>query len=364
MAAETNFSFRAVDNNKPQVDDNLYIISPNDTPLMALLDTESVGDVVHTNFAEDLPNPTAPGTGLDESSIGAAVAGTLPRINQITKRMARNFEVTLTAMHADQYALNGTQYAYKAQKAFLVLAKQFETDLLWSAYSAYSSADAARSFAGLMEWLMTTGEARSVGDSTVSVAGTSALPAAYFGQWYDCQLNNTVLTEEVWNTQLQAAYQNGVDISSTIALCGGPTKRRISKFNLQIQDGDSTSADHIATLTRTAQEMNMRSVSMNYYDSDFGRFGMVLHRQMNSNFDFQVGSGTTGTTTDDFIAGGDDTVVFIDPAFFCISVFRPFQTQDIAPTTDTRKGYVTADLGLTVKNPKAGFGISRCDDVY
>jgi hypothetical protein len=313
---------------------------------------------------EDLPNPTSAAAGLNETSIGSQLTSTLPRLNQITKRLSRYFEVTLTAMHADQYALSGTQYAYKAQKAFLALAKQFETDLIWSAYTAYDSAGAARSFGGLIPWLMTLGEARSVGDSTASYAGNSAIPDEYFSQWYDCQLNNTVLTEEVWNTQLQSAYQNGVDISSCIAICGGPTKRRISKFNLQIQDGDSTSADHIATLTRTAQEMNMRSVSMNYYDSDFGRFGMVLHRQMNSNFSSTVASGTTGTTTDNFYAGGDDTVFFIDPAFFCISVFRPFQTLDLAPTDDTRKGYVTADLGLTVKNPKAGFGISRCDDVY
>lgn len=366
MAAETNYTFRTEatgTNNPPQVDDNLYIISPNDTPLLALLDSESVADVVHYNMVEDIPNPTAAEAGLGETGLGTPVTGTLPRIMQQTKRLARNFEVSLTAMTAEKYALTSDQYQYKAQLAFLKLAKQFETELIWSAYAAYSSGAAARSFAGFIEWLITTGEARASGDSTCNVAGNSVLPSGYFSGWYDCYANSTVMTEDVMNGQLQNAYQRGTDISSTIAVCGGTVKRRISNFSLVYNEG-ATSAARNVSLTRTMQEMNRRSVSMDYYESDFGPFGVVLHRQMNSAITstFAVASGTTGTTGDNFKAAGDDTIFWFDPAFFSIATFRPFQTHDLAPTDDSRKGYVTADLGLWVKNPKAAFGISRVDN--
>lgn len=365
MAVERTYSFYAAGNIKDDVRDSLFMVSPNDTPLLAMLGRRKVRSKVFDWLLDDLPRPTTTGDPEPEASLGAQITGQRLRMIGHIEKESRYWQVSRSQMEVDQYAV-ANEYEYKAQKAFLYLAKLFEAKLLWQTHAAYGSDAAEPAMHGIIPWLCKSGAARDAGDTSVAIGPNSspALADEYFSTWYDCFVNSTVLGESLFNERIQAAWEVGTDINSVFGLCGGAVKRRLSDFNLVYNQGTANDTELSESINRTMQkEIKSRQVSMDRYDSDFGAFNIVLHRDMNANFSFDAGlGGTSGTTTDDLQAGGDDTVVFMDPAFFHIAEFRDFEQHDLAPTDDSIKGYVVAEMGVEVGNPKGGFGISRVDN--
>lgn len=369
---EYNYTFYNANNVKDDVRDSFFVVSPNDTPLLAMLEVRPVYSKVFEWLMEDIAQPTSKRSGEAEGAINATeITGTRPRVLGVIQKLTNTFGVTETDRATQKYGL-ADEYFYKAQKAFLLLAKDFETSLHWGQYNAFDGGTTTTDteMAGLIQWLALTGAHRDQGDSSATIAGNSSFPSTYFSTWHDCVAKSTgILSEDTFNSRIQAAWEIGTSISDCVGLCGGDVKRRISQFNLVYNQGGGNINTGVGTelyesINRTMQkEMKTRQVSMDYYESDFGAFPILLDRYMNSNFSYDTGEGgTSATSSDDFIVGGDDTIVFFDPSYFRLATLRPFQTIDLAKTLDAQTGYVVAELGLEVGNPKAGFGISRVDN--
>lgn len=358
---EYTYTFHEANNIRPDVRPEMFLIAANDTPLLATLGDRPVDAKIFTWQMEDLANPTSVKSPEAESTVTASsVTGGRPQMSGLITKYSEDFNVSNTLRSVSQYGVDD-EYYYKAQKVALKLAKEFEVLLHWGTHAAYDTTTSAPGTVGVIKWLLETGALRSSGAASGTV-GLNTVPAAYFSVWRDCKKQNTsVLTEDLFNQTIGQAWSIGTSISDLIGFCGADVKRRLSNFNLVYNTGATTSA-HTVSINRTHQaEMKRRQVSMDFYESDFGAFGVVLDRYMNSSFSLTA----TGqaTTADNFVAGGDDSIFFIDPAYWAKAVLRPLGLMHLAPTDDSKKGYVVGEMGLECGNPKAGFGISQTDNV-
>jgi len=355
---EYSYTFSAAGNIRPDVRAPMFIVAANDTPLLATLGQRPVAAKNFSWFLEDLPNPTELASPEAEATVTVGGTGARPTYTGVVTKHTLDFNVTETMRSTEQYSVTD-EYYYKAQKAGLALAKLFEADLHWSEYSAYNATGSTPGLVGVIPWLCESGALRHSGAASGSIGGNT-VTSTYFSTWRDCKkIDNAVMTESTFNTTIGNAWAQGCSIPDVIGFCGADVKRRLSNFNLIFNTG-ATSSAHDVSITRTVQrEMKTRQISVDHFDTDFGMVSVVLDRYMNSSFSYTA----TGqaTSSDNFLAGGDDTIFFIDPAYFRRAVLRPFMRKDLAPSDDSQRGYVVAELGLEVGNPKAGFGLSRTD---
>lgn len=355
---EYSYGFHSAGNIKDDVRPEMFIVAANDCPLLATLPTRPVGAKLFEWFVDTLPNPTSVAAAEAEATVTTGATGTRPRWANVVTKYTEDFFVTNTLRAVDQHMVTD-EYYYKAQKAALALAKRFDTLLHWGTYVAYGSAASVPRSVGIIPWLQELGMGRAQSAST-TVVGPNTISSTYYPYWKDCYKDSTALSEGVFQAGLATAYNLGTSISDCIGFCGATVKNRLSNFQMVYNTTATTSA-HDVSVNRTMQkEMKTRQVAMDYYDSDFGTFGIVIDRRMTASFSFTTTTQTTSINK--FVSGGDDTIFFIDPAYFSKAVLRDFGRMDLAPTDDSQRGYVVAEMGLEVGNPLAGFGFSRTDN--
>lgn len=359
------YSFHNANNIPLDVDQRIHIVDANDTPFLASLDTRSVNDKEFHVLMDDLPRPTARVATEAENTVGTGATGQRFRASMVVEKHSRNFSVTNSARASSMYGTTQDEYFYKAAKESLALLKDFEMNMLWGTYTAWSSDTAANATAGIIEWLLKGGGARNQGATAATISGNS-LPDEFFPYWNDVHLtNNAAMTEDVFNTSLGAAWAIGTPMTNLICMCSKEFKRRLSNFGLYFRDGDNTSSSHDTMVNHTLQaDMSSRRVFLDWYESEYGKLGFIISRDFISGISINAGyGGTSATTSDDFKAEGDQCAIFYDREFFKIAEYRGIERRDGAQTAtaDSQAGFVVAEMGLHVGNPKGGFGISRVD---
>lgn len=322
----------------------ISIMSPMDVPLHHMLEQIPVSNTTFEWLVDDIQTPTATRYKLE----GATPTGS----NTTRFRLRNNVGVDhqLVDVSDTQRVVNEAgiddEFAYHIVKKGLEVLKQAEFNLHWSKYVSGDSAT-ARETAGLLEWAVLTGEARTAGGSE-PVAGVTIPGYLYGANWY--AQATTAITEVILNRDIvEPAWRNGMEIGAAVGLCGGKVKRDITAFSTTYNSDTAPGAPSMWINAEKKKKVN----SVDLYETDFGPVAIALDRYLDNSAVSQSYTTTVASTG----AGAGTLVIanevflMVEPQYLQIGVLRPLQYSPLDKDADTSKGYVVVEQGLRVLNP-------------
>jgi hypothetical protein len=341
---------------REELEARISILSPMDTPLQALLPTRPVENWLYDWQADEITTPVAVQADAPGDTI-ASGAGThlgRQRLHNEVMIVRESVDIEDSLRYMDEAGVSD-EYAWALAKKHLETAKQMEFNIHHGEYASRGSGTPVTG--GVIEWAAEGGVGRSsaAGDIVVAgntfAAGTATAEGGYGAIWTDYA---TPMTEAQFNTLLQDAWFQGIDINACVLFSAGPVKRAISDFSHTYGGVDSGPQN----LSRTTinQELKKRIVCVDIYGSDFGELHMALDRYM-------AGAGTFTTTVgetaaDNFTLVHSESFFAIDPMFHRIATLRPLGYSPIAKRGDSSEAYVFSECGYQPDNPLAIFGAS------
>lgn len=301
----TLLTYSAIGNREDLVD-QIYNISPTDTPFMGRIPTAKATAVKHEWQTDTLASAAANAQleGDDFTYSTPAVTTRIANYNQISYKT--------TVVSATQDAVNKAgrtkEMVYQLMKRAKELKRDMEFTLLNNQTPVGSGANSttARALASLPSWYTTNTQRGSGGSSG------SATTAATDG-------TQRVLNEGYVKTALQSIWTAGGDCD--LIMSGAFNKTVISSFAGNVTRTDSNSDD---------KKLN---TAIDVYVSDFGTHSIVANR-------FSRDRDLHCITTD----------------LWALAYLRPMKTIDIAPTGDATKGAIVVEYTLEARN-QAGSAI-------
>lgn len=299
IVANTFLTYSAI-GNREDLADEIYNISPTDTPFMGRIASTKATSVKHEwqtdSLASAAANAQLEGDDFTYSSVAA------------TTRVSNYCQISYktTAVSGTQDAVNKAgrkqEMVYQLMKRAKELKRDMEFTLLNNQAPVGSGANSttARALASLPSWYTTNaqrGSGGSNGSSTAAATDGTQRP----------------LNESLVKTALQSAWTQGGDVD--LIMAGPFNKTVISSFAGNVSRIDNNSQDK--TLT----------TAIDVYVSDFGNHQIVANR-------FSRDRDLHCLTTD----------------LWALASLRPMTTKDIAPTGDAVKGAIVCEYTLEARN--------------
>lgn len=326
----------------------ISIVSPLDTPLYTLLEHVPSNNITFEWVVDNIAAPTAAQGKAEGGSFSGASVNARTRLSNTHMIWWEHINVSRTQRLMDEVGIDD-EFTWQEVRTGLSVAKQFETNLRWSTYTAGSATATVRSTAGLMEWLVKTG----ISSSIASSVGGNTIPTAYSASWHDQSdgnLTRTILHDNI----LKPCFNKGMQIGDAIAFCPVEVKRFISNFAVAY-GGAAASTSAGGRVNRSQHDDALVEV-VDVYATDVGPLAIAVDRYMNNSFDLNLQMASS--TPADVIIEGEKSFFIIDPRFFQISVLDPIHFEPVAKTQDSTEGIVLGEMGLKVLNPRAGGGAS------
>jgi hypothetical protein len=296
--------------NREDLSDTLYRLSPTDTPFLSGLERVSASAVNHEWITEDLAsaanNAKLEGDTGTAGLLSADATTTRTRWGNYTQISSKIAEVSATT-EAIKKAGMKSQMAREIVNKGLELKRDMETALTQNKVFVAGNATTARELRGLEGWITnylggtggTPGVAPVPSTNTGPVEATT--PVAY--------------SEARLKTILQGCYTNG----------GNPTVLMMSAASKQLQSGFTNGA------TRFQDVADNKMVSgYDVYVSDFGRLKIIPNR---------------------FIRA--ECVFALDMDYWKLAELRTIQTVDLAKIGDSERKMVVCEYTLEACNEKA-----------
>ena len=307
IVSNTYLTFSAVGNREDLVD-QIYNISPKDTPFTAAIGKGKAAAVLH-EWQTDSLAAAAANAQLEGDDITAfqAVAPT----SRVSNRCQISYKTAIVSGTQDVTDKAGRQreMVYQLVKRSNELKRDMEFILTNNQAPATGDSTNARQLRPLCGWYRGSpnGNAnRGAGgaDGTASTAATDG--------------TQRPLTESLVKTVLQSCWTNG----------GNPDLIMVGPFNKTVFSGFTGNA------TRLDQSEDRKLIStVDVYESDFGAHKIVASR---------------------FSRERDCHV--LDTGLWSVAYLRKMQTIDLAKTGDAEKGMMLAEYTLEARN-QAGSGV-------
>lgn len=305
MAIITNtfLTFSAI-GNREDLSDEIYNISPTDTPFMGNIGKTKASAVLHEWQSDTLAAAAANAQleGDDHTSFAAVTVTT-----RLVNRCQISSKDVIVSGTQDAVAKAGRkrEMVYQMLLRSKELKRDMEFVLTNNQAPVTGNSTTARALRPLCSWYATN-DSRGAGgaDGTTSTAATDGTQRA--------------LTEALFKTVLQNCWVAGGE--PDLAMPGAFNKTVISGFT-----GNATRLDRSEDKKLTA--------AIDVYESDFGTIKIVANRFSRSR-DLHV----------------------LDTSLWAVSYLRPMHTVDLAKTGDAEKGLVQAEYTLESRN-EAGSGI-------
>ena len=304
MAIVTNtfLTFSAI-GNREDLSDQIYNISPTDTPFQAAIDKNKATAVLH-EWQTDALAAAAANAQLegDEITFGAVTATS--RINNRCQ-ISRKTVIVSGTQDAVNSAGRKKEMVYQLMLRSKELRRDMEFVLTNNQAPVTGDSTTARALRPLVGWYATNDSRGASGaDGSTSAAATDGTQRA--------------LTETLLKTVIQNCWTAG----------GEPDTIMTGAFNKTVISGFT------GNNTRTQDTSDKKLIAaIDVYVSDFGTHKIVPNR---------------------FSRARD--VHVLDTSLWALSTLRPIQTVDLAKTGDATKGAVLCEYTLESRN-EAGSGV-------
>jgi hypothetical protein len=295
------------------IEDVIYDISPEDTPVLSMAKRVSVTNTLHQWQTDSLAAVTANRQveGDDASYTTASPTVLLSNYCQISRKtliVSETSDVVRKYGRAKELARLTTKYGKE-------LKRDMEQALAQNQASSAGGSSTARSSAGLESMIV---------NRVVATGNTTGTTPGYASGVWAAPTDGTAtvtLSETHIQDALELAWTDGGDPS--IIMCGPYQKRKIAAFS-----GANKYAGFYNDSAKAAQGAIIGGVDI--YISDFGEHKIKLNRFMRTR-----------------------TVLCLDPEYVSLGVLRPIKLTELAKTGDANKRMLINEYCLVVGNPDA-----------
>lgn len=293
--------------NREDLSDQIYNISPVETPFMAAIGKTKATAVTHEWQTDTLASAAANAQleGDDITTFGTAAYTT--RVANTTQISYKTVSVTGTQNAIDK-AGRESEMVYQLVKRSNELKRDMEfilTNNQAPVAQASASSTTARALRPLCGWYATNDKRGASGqDGSTSAAATDG--------------TQRVFTESLLKNVAQLAWTSG----------GNPNLILVGPFNKMAVSGFTGNASRI----KEAEDKKLIA-AIDVYEGDFGKMKVVAGR-FNRDRDCHV----------------------LDTSMWAVSYLRKMQTKDLATTGDAEKAMVLAEYTLEARN-EASSGI-------
>ena len=315
--------------NRETLADQIYMITPDETPFLSMIGKKSV-DGVHPEWqtdtlaTPDLNNNQPEGNEWQFDAVGATTrVGNYAQISDV------KFKISGTLDEIDK-AGRASEVAYQVAKKGVELKIDVEAICLSNQASLAGSGDAAtnRKTGGLPSWVGTNDDTAGTSGGYSSTTGLTV--AAVTG-------SQRAFSKAILDAVILATYNSGGNVGRSTFMCSPFVKQVFSGF----QDGSDVA---LSRNNFTAKGDNIIIQSAEGYRSDFGTVMVVPNRQMKR----------AGAAVARFAH-------LIDPEKVSIGMFRDIRVEKPAKTGDAENRVLLAEYALIVKN-EAHLGMAA--DLY
>ncbi len=289
----------------------IYDISPTDTPALTNMGKESCD---HTKFEwqTDALAAAATNTHLEGDDSAATAVVETTRLSGYTAISKKVVQVSGTSEAVDFAGKSGAEMAYHMARRAQELKRDQEKMICDNVAANAGAAGTARVSGGLPSWVASNYH-------TLGSGGTSG--AASAGTGTNTATNATTanaITEAGIKQVMRECFDNG----------GSPDTLMVGPFNKQA----------ISALTQTVAPLRgdadgkpaTVTAAVDIYVSDFGQVRVIPNR-------FQRARDAW----------------FMDWDYWSICMLRPYKTEDLAKTGDSKKKHIVVEWGIKSKNEKA-----------
>lgn len=284
--------------------ENINNIAPSATPVYSAIGKTTAKQTYHENLIDTLNAPNKDNARAEGADAVVPSNTLVTRVGNHTQIFAKEISIT-----GSVDAVNTAGKAEFARQMANVM-KEIKTDIEAAIVSNNASAGGAtRKLAGMESWIKTN-EVENGGSSTPGFANTVV----------DAPVDGTpvVVTEAMLPALAQKMFDSGAEIKDLIA--NPNMKAKLSA----ILSGN-------ATRWNNSKEKAAYS-NVDFYTTDFGTFAIKPHRMVRVN-----------------------TLIAYDPELWAVATLRPFKTEALAKTGDSRKVQLVTELTLESRN-EAGNG--------
>lgn len=309
MAAPTGTfqTFQAI-GVREDLQDDIYDISPMDTPFMSNIGRGSASAVFHEWQTDVLDTASADNATIEGDDATTNTATPSVRLGNYTQIMDKVVRVTHT-MRAVDTAGRRDELSYQQSKRGRELKRDIESSFLSNNAATSGAAAAARKLAGAGAWLWTNQVQQGASATTPTVTSGAPTTAPTAG-------TTATFTEANLKTLLASIWDAGGD--PTVVMVGSHNKQLASSFS------------GIATLYRDSQGMQPATIvgAADAYVSNFGQLQIVANR-------FQP-------------AG---TAYAFDMEYWEAAYLEPIQSTPLAKTGHSDQTLLYCEVTLCAKNP-------------
>lgn len=302
--------------NREELSEAIYMITPEETPLMTLLGREPVKST-HPEWQIDvLATPAANAqvegnewtfTDFDATSR----IGTYTQISDKKVLVSRTQDKTLKAGRK-------SELKRELKKKGVELKKDMEFALLQNQASVAGASGTARQLAGFRAWLATNDDLGGTGASGGFNTGTGLVVAATPG-------NLRAFSKTLMDSVIQSTYTAG----------GNPNTIMLSPYNKGVFSGFAGIAELRSNQDQGKKKQLTIFAGADVYVSNFGVLNVVPNRVM----------PTDATTA--------SNVFIIDPDKAKVGIFDDIQMHEAAKTGDAEKRVLNVEYTLLMKNEAA-----------
>mgnify|MGYP003386114043 CR=1 FL=1 len=307
----TVLTFSAVGNREDLTDD-IYNISPVDTPFMGNIGNVKASATRH-DWQLDTLAAAAANAKLEGDDYTYATPAFTSKLSNYTQISYKTLVVSKT-----QDAVNKggrkLEFVYQIMKRSKELKRDMEFNLTNNQTPVGSGANSttARALVSAPSWFTTNKSRGASGADATGASGNAPTTAATDG-------TQRALNEGLMKSMLQGAWTSGGDVD--LIMCGPFNKTVISSFAGNVTRTDNMSGDKKLT------------TAIDIYVSDFGTHRIVANR-----------------------FSRDRDLLMLTTDLWAVATLRQMQTQDVAATGDATKGAVIVEYTLESRN-EAGSAI-------
>jgi len=320
MAQPTNtFDSYAAIGNREDLDDKIYMVSPEKTPVVSSIRRFSATQRLHEWQRDSLATPNKDNAVIEgDDRTGTQLTATSRVAN--TVQLFDKVAVVSTTQEKTKSAGRGSEMKYQISKKMVELKRDIEAMVLSDNVAVAGNSTTARKSAGLGAMVYTN----------ISHGGSGATPAHTSGLATTAQTSGTnrAFTEALLKTVLQASYTTSGEFPSLISL----------------------TPSHKGTFSAFA------GIAANRYQVAKGKQGVIV-----GGADVYMSDFGELTAVPNYVqATANATTAFVlNPEYMGIAYLGGFKSEPLAKTGHTEKELVSAEACLVVTSETAQAAIKN-----
>lgn len=315
--------------NREDLEDEIYMISPVETPFMTMAARTTAKAVYHEWQTDAL---AAAGTNQAIEGDDAANGTATPTVRMGNWcQISTKYAVVTDTQNAIDKAGRGNEMSYQVAKKLQELKRDMEFALVTNQGATAGGAASVRSSAGVEAFLVrgpnqtaaTVGNSTSVGQTAEGT--TPGFKTGGFAGPTDASTGGTFAVAQLKNV-IASCWENGGNPG--IIMCAAAVKQKISGFS------------GIATLYREAGSTAKGTAivgAADLYISDFGEHRVVPNRFVRK----YTGLNANGVC------------LVLDMDYWSVAYLRKVSQKPLARTGASERRFIDVEFGLVAKNPLA-----------